>query len=123
MNLDTLEDRIDKSQESNDELASLYIGILNLESFLSAMKSAIMEHVEHNLIEANLNWGESDMATFGITQPTPKSKVDESAWRAAVLMSEELRALEVEYERARMSYLTDATQMPRPYIHKKKGVE
>ncbi len=123
MNLNDVEERIKSSETNNEELARIYVAMLNLETFLSAMKSDIMEYVERNLIESNLIWGECDIATFGITQPTPRSKVDEKAWRSAVGLSNELRALDTEYEKARMAYLTDSTQHKRPYIKKKKGVE
>jgi len=122
MNLDSVEERIEQNQDSNGELSRIYIAILNLETFLGAMKKNIMEHVERNLTEANLIWGESDIATFGITQPTPRAKVDEKAWCAAVTFSDELRLLDTEYEKARMAYLKDATQPKRPYIRKKRGV-
>jgi len=122
MNLDDTEARIEQNKTNNEELARIYIAMLNLETFLSTMKKDIMEHVERNLVEADLIWGESDVATFGITQPTPKAKVDEKAWRDAVAFSNELRLLDAEYEKARMTYLIDATQSKRPYIHKKRGV-
>jgi len=123
MNLDSVEARIEKNKNSNDELARVYVALLNLETFLKAMKTDIMEHVERNLVESNLIWGECDVATFGITQPTPRSKVDEKAWNEAILGSHELYALDAEYAKARMAYYKDATQRKRPYIKMKKGVE
>jgi len=123
MNLDDTETRIEQNKDNNEELARIYIAMLNLETFLGTMKKDIMEHVERNLVESNLIWGESDIATFGITQPTPRAKVDEKAWRDAVAFSNELRLLDSEYEKARLAYLVDATQSKRPYIHKKRGVE
>ncbi len=123
MKLDDVEERIKSSETNNEELARIYVAMLNLETFLSAMKKDIMEHVERNLVESNLIWGECDIATFGITQPTPRSKVDEKAWHSAISFSKELHALDTEYEKARMAYLKDSTQLKRPYIRKKKGVE
>ena len=123
MNLDDVEASIEQNKANNDELARVYVALLNLETFLKAMKTNVIEHVERNLVEANLIWGECDVATFGITQPTPRSKVDEGAWEDAILGSKELHALNTEYTKARMAYYTDSTQRKRPYIKMKKGVE
>ena len=123
MNLDEIELRIEKSKKKNGELAETYLSLLNLERFTGEMKSRILSYVEANLAVSGSAWGESDLTTFGTTQPSPRSKVNEKAWQSAIESSSTLQKLHEEYRSARMAYYIDATQQPRTYIKRKKGTE
>lgn len=122
MNFDELEAAIETNRDDNDELARLYLAMNDAAAQISALKKIALEHLEANLRNAGFDRGECDIATYGITDPAPHAKVDEKAWDAAVADSIELTQLEIEYNKARAPYLIDATQDPRPYVRKKRGV-
>lgn len=118
---DGLESKIAKRSGNNAALAKIYIELNDVARMVSAVKSTILQHVEENLRRDGLRWDECDVANFGITDPTPRAKVDEKAWEAALESSLELTKLENEYQSARTPFLVDATQDERPYIRKKRG--
>ena len=119
--LDETESRIETYADDNDELARIYVQLNDLSRRVSELKKLISAHIDENLRSQDLRWGECDIASYGITDPTPRAKIDEKAWQAAVEESMELTKLELEYQKARSPFMYDATQEPRVYIRKKRG--
>ena len=113
--------------ENMDEpsaLTQLYVNVLEDEklykSQIDHVKKLCLDGVERYLTEHQMERGESPVASFGITRPTPSVKVDEKAWDRAVAESPELAHLQAQYDAARSQFEVDATGKPRPYIKGKK---
>jgi len=119
MNIDEMQARIVTNADDNEELVGIYLKLIDLSNSINVLKSTILHYVETNLRREDKTWDEIDEASFGITDPKPKAKIDEKAWDTAMTESMELTKLQVEYDRARAPFLTDATQEPRPYIRRK----
>jgi len=111
---------IEQAKNDNGDLAKLYLMICEQINELEHHKDAIYEHLERNLVENNQVWGECEVATFGMTEPKPSTKIDKKAWEIAVADSIELNALELEYLKAQMPFMIDATQNSRPFIRRKR---
>ena len=112
---------IEQAKNDNGDLAKLYLMICEQIAELEHHKDAIYEHLERNLIENNQMWGECEVASFGMTEPKPSTKIDKKAWEIAVADSLELNALELEYFKAQMPFMIDATQDSRPFIRRKRS--
>jgi len=119
MNIDEMQARIVTNSDDNEELVRVYIILSDLANSINALKKSVMVYVENNLRNAGKTWDETENASFGITDPKPRSRVDEKAWESAMESSLELTKLQVEYDRARSPFLQDATQQPRVYIRRR----
>jgi hypothetical protein len=117
-----IESRIKRNSSNSDKLAEIYVSLNDAIGIMQAFKSTILDHIDENLRELGTRWGECAVANYGITDPNPRLKVDNSAWEDACENSEELAELEAEYQKARSPFMVDATQDERPYIRKKRGV-
>jgi len=119
MNIEEIQAHIETFSDSNEELVRTYLKLSDLSNLVDSLKAAIIDYVGENLEREEKRWDECDEATFGITDPKPKAKVDEKAWKEAVEESEELTRLNLEYTKARFPFMIDATLYPRPYIRRK----
>lgn len=121
MNLDSAEVRLETNSDDNDEVVRIYLDLCAEARRISKLKSRALTLVGENLDAAGTSWDENEFATYGFTQPRPRSKVSEKMWREALEENESLAQLQEEYDKARAPFLVDATQTPRPYVKEKKG--
>lgn len=112
---------IEKYKDDNAELARLYLGMCETADVIEEIKKSILKRVEANLFNANIDWDQSQIATYGMTDPKPISRLDKQAWETAVFENPELSKLEVEYYKAQMPFMVNATQPSRPFVRRKRG--
>jgi hypothetical protein len=121
MNLPEAVEYIKEHKDDPKALADCYAEMHEIAKQANKLKRGILDLIGNWMHETGVDWGETEQVTFGITNPNPRSKVNEKRWQEAVENSEVLAALEEEYNNARKPFLEDATQPPRPYIRKKRG--
>jgi len=119
MNLEDAHDFIEEHHDDPEALADYYIELHRVKKGIDALKHQIRDLLGNWMHNHHIDWGETDNATFGITNPSPRAKVNEQRWQEAVQKSVVLQALQTEYDNARKPFMEDATQPPRPFVRQK----
>lgn len=107
-------------REDPEALCQFYLDLLDHQQQIHELKRKTLSHIESILENDDLDHGETDIATYGMTNPKPSVKIDKKEWKEAIETNPDLADLQREYERAQLPFMVDATQSPRPYIRKKR---
>lgn len=120
MNPEEISAHLDTHADDLDELTKTYLDLCDLANVISALKKKALQHIEDEMLSRDIEHGETDLATFGMTNPKPSVRVDEKAWEKAVADDAALLDLKNEYEKARFPFMKDATRSPRAYVRRKR---
>lgn len=101
-------------------LTQVYVDLCETIAILEQLKKDCLLGVERYLIDNKLDRAENPVASFGITRPVPRIKVDEKAWERAVANNPELASLAYTYNLERERFAVEVVDKPRPYIKGKK---
>lgn len=100
-----------------ESLIALYIEARKAKDEYDNLRKALQSKVEERLRQTGETKGRTSFGiSYGITQPTPKTRLDKSAWEKAILEDEKLHKLVYDYEYKQKQIEAAQRQFTEEYI-------